>query len=159
MLLPDDLPDDDRLDPEDRAALLAEVGEGASTRHDGWSGERRAAFLEALMAGHKVAAAARSVGMTPQSARRLRARAPHFARIWDETFAFLASELEESAVFRAIHGTERPVMSRGRQVATRVHHHDGLLMRLLAARDPMNYGSVASRLALRKAAAAEKRET
>jgi hypothetical protein len=159
MLPPDYIPDDDRLDPEDLAALLDEARGTSSTRHDGWSGERRVAFLEALMAGHKVGAAARSVGMTPQSARRLRARTPQFARIWDETFAFLASELEESAVFRAIHGTERPVMSRGRQVATRVHHHDGLLMRLLAARDPMNYGSIASRLALRKAAAEEKRES
>jgi|GEM_PF-3712237 len=39
-------------------------------------------FLEALAACGKVAAAARSVGMTRQSAYRLRARVPLVAQAW-----------------------------------------------------------------------------
>ena len=148
-----DSPNETSLDPEDRAALLAEAEAEGVVRHDGWTGERRIAFLEALAAGHKVLAAARHAGMTPQGARKLKARAPVFARIWDETFAFLAAEIEESAIHRAIHGSERPVMSRGRQVATRVHYHDALVLRLLAARDPLNYAPLRDRAAWLKAIA------
>lgn len=156
----------DWLDPEDRAAVLAEAEEEGTIRADGWSGARRVAFLEALAAGHKVTAAARHAGMTPQGARRLRARGPVFARIWGETFAFLAAELEESALHRAIHGSERPVMSRGRMVATRTHYHDRLVLQLLALRDPMNYAPLAERTAWLKEKSAracpetsERRET
>ena len=43
------------------------------------------AFLKALVATLSVAAAARSVGMSRQSAYRLRARlGPEFGRVWDD---------------------------------------------------------------------------
>lgn len=155
-----DAPDETALDPEDRAAVLAEIEAEGAVRHDGWTAERRIAFLEALAAGHKVSAAARHVGMTPQGARKLKVRAPVFARIWDQTFAFLAAELEETAIHRAIYGSERPVMSRGRQVATRVHHHDTLALRLLAARDPLNYAPLRDRAAwLMATEKSDRRET
>jgi hypothetical protein len=144
---------DDWLEPEDRAALTAEAMAAGAARADGWTAERRIAFLEALAAGHKVTAAARHVGMTPQGARKLRRRAPEFARVWDETFAFLAAELEESALHRAIHGSERPMMSRGRQVGTRIHYHDRLALQLLAVRDPMTYAPLHQRAAWLKATA------
>ena len=147
-------PHDETLDPDDLAAILSEAAAEVINRRDGWSGERRTAFLEALIAGHKVAAAARSVGMMPQSARRLRLCAPQFARVWDETFAFIACELAASTFHRALHGSERPVMSRGRQVGVRIHHHDRLAMQLLAVRDPMNYAPLHARAAWIKAQAA-----
>lgn len=56
-----------------------------SPRADGWSAERQRAFIAELATHGGVAAAARAVGMTPQSARRLRARpdAAGFVRAWD----------------------------------------------------------------------------
>ncbi|OBX18035.1 hypothetical protein A9995_13940 [Erythrobacter sp. QSSC1-22B] len=47
-----------------------------------WTSAKAAAFLGALAACGKVAAAARAVGMTRQSAYRLRARAPLVAQAW-----------------------------------------------------------------------------
>lgn len=52
------------------------------TRHDGWTRIRRNAFLDALAKTGNVTAAADAVGMSPQTAYRLRARDPAFARAW-----------------------------------------------------------------------------
>lgn len=52
-----------------------------------WTSRKAFAFLEALAEHGKVAAAARSVGMTRQSAYRLRARAPLLAEGWERAQA------------------------------------------------------------------------
>ena len=56
-----------------------------AARHDGWTPDRQRGFITALAQHGGVAAAARAVGMTPQTARRLRKRAgaEGFARAWD----------------------------------------------------------------------------
>ncbi|MEJ5976741.1 hypothetical protein WG901_08860 [Novosphingobium sp. PS1R-30] len=49
-----------------------------------WTDEKTVAFIEALAATASVSAAAAKVGMSRQSAYRLRARLdPEFAAIWD----------------------------------------------------------------------------
>ena len=48
-----------------------------------WTGEKASAFLKLLARNGSVAASARAVGMSRQSAYRLRARAPRFAAFWD----------------------------------------------------------------------------
>ena len=49
-----------------------------------WTSRKAMAFLDLLAAGESVAAAARRVGMSRQSAYRLRTRAgEHFAQGWD----------------------------------------------------------------------------
>jgi hypothetical protein len=55
-------------------------------RRDGWTAERQLAFLAALARTRSVAKAARAVGMSRESAYRLRERpyAALFAAIWDE---------------------------------------------------------------------------
>lgn len=55
-----------------------------TARRDGWTAERQRAFIEVLASHGSVGAAARAVGMTPQTARRLRTRpqAEGFARAW-----------------------------------------------------------------------------
>lgn len=47
-----------------------------------WTQSKALAFIEALAQHGKVAAAARAVGMTRQSAYRLRDRVPQVAEIW-----------------------------------------------------------------------------
>ncbi|MEE4201867.1 hypothetical protein [Erythrobacter sp.] len=56
-----------------------------------WTGAKASAFLKLLARTGKVAPAARSVGMTRQSAYRLRARAPEFARYWDAAMEVAAN--------------------------------------------------------------------
>ena len=60
-----------------------------SHRRDGWTVGRQAAFLRALGLTRSVTKAARAVGMSRESAYRLRARDPHglFAAIWSQVFA------------------------------------------------------------------------
>jgi molybdenum-dependent DNA-binding transcriptional regulator ModE len=52
-----------------------------------WTPRKARAFLEALAEHGKVAAAARSVGMTRQSAYRLRDRMPQVAEVWSRAQA------------------------------------------------------------------------
>ena len=47
-----------------------------------WTGEKASAFLKLLGRTGSVASSARAVGMSRQSAYRLRARAPRFAAFW-----------------------------------------------------------------------------
>jgi len=58
-------------------------------RYNHWTNARMAAFLRALAETRSVAAAARSVGMSRQSAYKLRNRLPRspFAQAWDMVFA------------------------------------------------------------------------
>jgi hypothetical protein len=55
------------------------------SRRDGWTASRQLDFLEMLARTRSVSAAARSVGMSRQSAYRLRRRDPGgpFAAAWD----------------------------------------------------------------------------
>ena len=56
------------------------------SRRDGWTPERQAAFLAVFARTHSVTAAARAVGMSRESAHRLRARSDGalFAYLWDQ---------------------------------------------------------------------------
>ena len=123
-------PDDD----SDFAAVLDEVP--ADQRADGWTGERRIGFLRVLWNGASVTEAARHAGMTTQSARRLRLRAPAFRASWDEAQAFIVDELADTAFERAVNGSERPVYSRGQLVGHRTVHHDRLLLSCSASAIP-----------------------
>lgn len=60
-------------------AQTAHTSQPDNTR---WTGAKAAAFLKLLARTGKVAPSAREVGMTRQSAYRLRARAPKFAELW-----------------------------------------------------------------------------
>lgn len=53
-------------------------------RRDGWTPERQLKFLDALTATRSVTAAARAVGMSRESAHRLRGRRDGalFAHLW-----------------------------------------------------------------------------
>lgn len=65
-------------------ASFAQTPQPDNTR---WTGAKAGAFLKALARTGKVAPSARAVGMTRQSAYRLRARAPKFAELWELAMA------------------------------------------------------------------------
>jgi len=106
-------------------------------RHDGWTVERQAAFLRALATTHNVAAAARSVGMSRQSAYRLRARlrGQPFDMAWDAAFQSAFDRLAEAAMERALNGIEVPHFHKGEQVGTSRRYDERLTIALLAMRE------------------------
>ncbi len=75
-------------------------------RHDGWTPERQAAFLAALVATGAVAKAAARVGMSRVSAYKLRQRpeAAAFRAAWDAALAEAWARVEASALERALQG-------------------------------------------------------
>lgn len=94
-------------------------------RRDGWSAERQRRFIAVLAATGVVAAAARAVGMSAQSAYRLRERpgADGFAGAWDAAQREGYDRAYAMALDRALNGYRQPRFYRERQVGT-VHRYD-----------------------------------
>ena len=67
------------------------------TRRDGWTPARQIGFLDALASTRSVSAAAASVGMSRESAYRLRARNEGglFASMWDRSLCPAGQHLRE----------------------------------------------------------------
>ena len=109
----------------------------ADPHPDRWSKPKMAAFLRELAACHSVAAAARSVGMSRQSAYRLRARlkGEPFDLGWETAFQHSYDALHQAALERALHGIAVPVFFNGEQIGTRQHYDERLTCFLLAARN------------------------
>jgi len=104
-------------------------------RADGWTSDRQHAFVWALATIPSVTAAAASVGMSKQSAYRLRNApgAEAFARAWDEAYEIGRMSLRDDAIQRAFEPVETPIFYRGRVVGMRRHHDNRLLVRTLIA--------------------------
>lgn len=80
-----------------------------ASRHDGWTPDKQRAFIEELADCGIVREAAARVGMTEQSARRLRRRpdAAGFNLAWDAAVQVGADWLHSLAYERAVTGTVR----------------------------------------------------
>lgn len=115
-------------------------------RHDGWTEEKQRRFIEALADTGLVSHAAKAVGMSRQSATRLR-RSPHnaaFARAWDAARLHSGSALEDIAFERAIEGQEQNIYNEyGEVVCTKRVVNDRLLTFLLSHLMPERYGKAA----------------
>ena len=109
-----------------------------AARHDGWTPERQRAFITALASLGGVAAAARSVGMTPQTARRLRRRpgAEGFAGAWDIAVEQGRDRAREEAIRRGRDGWWSPVVRDGKVVGHR-HRFDNRLLFAACYGEPM----------------------
>lgn len=102
-----------------------------------WCKGRMVDFLRVLAGSHCVASAARSVGMSRQSAYRLRARlkGEPFDIAWEAAFQHGYDALHQVALERALHGVEVPVFHLGEQIGTRRHFDERLTVYLLSARN------------------------
>jgi hypothetical protein len=111
-------------------------------RTDGWTEEKMRRFIETLADTGQVSLAAKAVGMSRESAYKLR-RSPHgaaFARAWDAARHHAGSLLEDVAFERAIDGEERPVFNEyGEVICTKRVVNDRLLMFLLRHLKPERY--------------------
>ena len=120
----------------DAGDLPASSFQPSPERHDGWTAQRQAAFLEALAATHSVSAAARQVGLSRQSAYKLRARlrGQPFDLAWEAAFRTAYDALLEAAMERAINGVEVPHFHEGALVHVSRQFDERLTLALLAMR-------------------------
>ena len=101
-----------------------------------WSRDKQVAFLRHLAATHSVAAAARSVGMSRQSAYRLRARlkGQPFDLAWAAAFDCVFNALAHAAMERALYGIEVPHLHNGEVVHVSRRFDERLTLGLLRLR-------------------------
>jgi len=113
-------------------------------RHDGWTVERQTAFLKALANCGCVTHAARSVGLSRESAYQLyhRQGAAAFRRGWEAALDCSVRLLEDEAWSRATRGVARPIFYQGEQVGEYRHFDEKLTMFLLRFRRPHRYGAI-----------------
>jgi hypothetical protein len=127
-------------EPESKPLKFAPVPVRA--RHDGWTVERQAAFLEALAETGCVEDAARHVGMSRNSAYRLQRREPAvaFRQAWAAALDHGINRVDEGAHSRSIKGVARPIFYKGEQVGEYREYDERLAMFLLRYRRPQRYG-------------------
>ena len=113
-------------------------------RTDGWTEEKMRRFIETLADTGQVGLAAKAVGMSRESAYKLR-RAPHaaaFARAWDAARHHAGAFLEDVAFERALEGVEHNVYNEyGQVIFTKRVVSDRLLMFLLRHLKPERYAA------------------
>ena len=119
------------------SAELAQSLDPPRERQDGWTPARQAEFLRVLAATHCVSEAARRVGMSRQSAYRLRNRlkGEPFDFAWQAAFRRQYDALAEALVERAIHGVEVPHFFRGEVIHTSRRYDERAAVALLALRE------------------------
>ena len=117
-------------------------------RDDGWTAERQRDFLAALADTGSVGRAAQAVGMSRESAYRLRRRpgALGFVAAWEAAQDAAVQRLADTCLERAIHGDEVPVYSKGEIIGTRRRYPDALAIFLLRMRDPLRHGPLTDRV-------------
>ena len=114
------------------------------SRKDGWTPYKQCGFLAALYQTGSVAKAARAVGMSRETAYRLRARegAESFAAAWDRVLRKPAPQSRETAdwrkvtpsqlKWRSVIGLWRPVIHRGALRDIALKPDNSALLRLTA---------------------------
>jgi hypothetical protein len=98
--------------------------------------ERVELFLAALSLGGTVTAAAEKANIGRRTVYDWKESDPEFAALFEDAYQRGIAVLEEEAVRRAYHGTERPIFQKGVQVGSIKEFSDSLLMFLLKSRDP-----------------------
>lgn len=107
-------------------------------RRDGWTVERQAAFLGFLAETGSVLGACERVGISRNSAYRLRARpgAESFAAAWDAALGAPVRKVTvDDLAFLAHHGWVRPVLFRGRYGGVSRKPDNSALLRLVGRLD------------------------
>jgi hypothetical protein len=111
--------------------------------HNGWTALRQAHFLGWLAETGSVSAACARVGMSRNSAYKLRGK-PHaesFAAAWDAALGKPVRKVTiEDLPFLAYHGLIHPRFRGGKYIGSRQKPDNTALLRLLARLDRSTYG-------------------
>ena len=108
-----------------------------TVRHDGWTGARKAQFLEALAHDGNVRAACASVGLSREAAYRLRRRDAVFARAWAAAQMQAREVIGDVLGTRAIEGIAEEIWFHGEVVGTRRRYDTRLLLAHMARLDKL----------------------
>lgn len=122
--------------PESEEDILPPADPPARARrpaHKDWNREKMAAFLRELAASQSVSQAARSVGMSRQSAYRLRNRlvGTPFDLGWEVALEAGMGQLAHAVLDRAVNGVEMPHYYKGELVGTHRHFDERLAIWVL----------------------------
>ena len=131
--------------PTDSPAAFLALGPFPPIRHNGWNPQKQRGFCEILAESGRVDRAAHAVGMTRESAYRLRRRADGraFALAWDAALLLARQRLIDEAYELAFEGSvER-------------HYVDGALKVEKRKRDPKSLLAVIERLGAQSALGSE----
>jgi len=88
-----------------------------ATRHDGWTGEAMAAFLETLADTGIVAKACDAAGKSRATAYELRRRNPLFAQGWEKALGLARERLADTLLARSLEGNVEQIVKDGEIVA------------------------------------------
>jgi len=109
-------------------------------RHDGWTAERKALFLDALADHGNVLRACAAAGLSREAAYRLRRRDALFARAWAAAQVLAREHTGQVLGDRALEGVEEEVWYRGEVVGTRRRYDNRLLLAHIARLDKLAEG-------------------
>lgn len=116
-------------------------------RIDGWTPAKQRRFIEILADTGSVDDAALLVGMSRESAYRLRRRtdATGFAHAWEAAIHTSTRRLIDIAFDRAVNGVATPIFYKGERIGERRAYSDRLLIFLLKHYAPHQFESVGKR--------------
>ena len=97
-------------------------------------------FLAELALDGNVTRAAKAVGVDRSNAYQRRLRNPTFAQRWDDAVESFADAVEAEAYRRAVTGTTKGIWWQGARVGEEQQWSDALLLALLKAKRPREYG-------------------
>ena len=126
-----------------RAAAPAFTPSRPRARHDGWTPERQARFIDTLAGSGCVAEACAAAGMSRAAAYALRTRvdAQGFRVAWDAALDLAIRRLSDECFSRALQGEAVPHFYQGEQVGEHRRYDNRLAMFLLRYRDPLRYAA------------------
>lgn len=112
---------------------------GRPHRNDGWTSDRRRAFIAALGEGHTVEAACGFVGLSPASAYALRRRpgGAAFALGWHGACLLARDTLADRLYSRALDGVTDTLTRESGETVTRHRHDNRLAMAMLTRLDKL----------------------
>src|SRR5205085_8630656 len=100
-------------------------------RHDGWTPDRMATFLEVLADTGMVSEGYRAAGMSHQAAYNLRTRDPVFAAAWHAAQSHARPQVADGLLERSITGTVEHYYRDGVLVGERRHYESWLGLAVL----------------------------
>ena len=95
-------------------------------RHDGWNGEKKATFCQALAETGVVSDACFAARMSAKSAYALRHRDKLFASAWEAALSMARARLADDLLARSLHGSQE-LITRDGCIAGERHHFDNKL--------------------------------
>ena len=136
--------EEDQVAPVEPASLCV--------RHDGWTGERMATFLEVLADTGIVSEACRAAGMSREGVYSLRNRDPVFAAAWRAAQAKARPVVADGLIERSITGTVEHYYRDGVLIGERRHYESWLGLAVLKRLDKQaeedgTEGSLSARIA------------